>query len=101
MVFALLRSGALRDNGTGTGTRGDDAAPFALPANPLSRLKGLGVALPATIRLTVGEGEDPATWLTLAFSLRGLTWTVTDVVLPERAFRQLGRSLRLEVRNGG
>lgn len=103
MVFVLLRSGTLGDSGqgAGNGTGGGDSATFALPANPLSRLKGFGVAPPATVRLTLGEGEDPAEWLTLAFSLRGFTWTVTDVILPERAFRRLGRSLRLDIRNGG
>lgn len=103
MVFTLLRSGALRDDGAGpgTGTRSADDAPFALPANPLARLKGFGIGLPAKIRLTVGDGDDPAAWLTLAFSLRGLTWTVTDVILPDRAFRQLGRAMRQELRGGG
>ena len=107
MVFALLRSGALRDGdgsgggaGAGGGNDGDGASTFTLPADPLSRLKGFGVALPATIRLTLGEDADPADWLTLAFSLRGLTWTLTDVILPDKAFRQLGRALRQEMRGG-
>lgn len=105
MVVTLLRNGALRDDGGGgggAGGGGDGGGPssLALPGDPLSRLKGFGLALPATVRLTVGEGEDPADWLTLAFSLRGLTWTVTDVILPDRAFRQLGRAMRQELRGG-
>jgi hypothetical protein len=74
-----------------------------LPADPLSRFKGLGFTLPPTLRLTVGEGDDPADWLTLAMTFRPqrLGWQLTEVVLPERVFRRLGRDLRMELRSGG
>ena len=103
VVFELLRRGRLDEpSGAADGGEGG-SSPLALPADPLSRFKGLGFTLPPTLRLTVGEGDDPADWLTLAMTFRPqrLGWQLTEVVLPERVFRRLGRDLRMELRSGG
>lgn len=102
VVFELLRRGRLDEPGGGGGQGGGGASPLALPSDPLSRFKGLGYALPPSLRVTVGEGDDPAEWLTLAmtFRLDRLGWALTDVELPERVFRRLGRQLRMELRSG-
>lgn len=103
VVFELLRRGRL-DGPSGAADGGEGgSSPLALPADPLSRFKGLGFTLPPTLRLTVGEGDDPADWLTLAMTFRPqrLGWQLTEVVLPERVFRRLGRDLRMELRSGG
>ena len=103
LVFELLRRGRVEaPAGTG-GEGGGGASAFTLPADPLSRFKGLGFTLPPTLRVTVGEGDDPDDWLTVAMSFRpaALGWQLTDAVLPERVFRRLGRELRMELRSGG
>jgi hypothetical protein len=105
VVFELLRRGRLDAPTAGAGEGGGSgggASSFTLPADPLSRFKGLGYALPPSLRVTVGEGDDPAEWLTLAmtFRLDRLGWALTEVALPERVFRRLGRELRMELRSG-
>lgn len=100
-IFALLRRGRLDAPEDGGGD-GGGPSPLALPSDPLARFKGLGYSLPPSLRLTVGEGDDPAEWLTLAMTFRpaSLGWQLTDVVLPERVFKRLGRELRMELRSG-
>jgi hypothetical protein len=102
VVFELLRRGRLDEPPEGGGAADGGASPLALPSDPLSRFKGLGYAWPPSLRVTVGEGDDPAEWLTLAMSFRPdrLGWVLTDVDLPERVFRRLGRELRMELRSG-
>lgn len=102
LVFELLRRGRLDEPAGGAGQDGGGASPLALPSDPLARFRGLGYGLPPSLRLTVGEGEDPAEWLTLAMTFRpaSLGWQLTEVVLPERVFRRLGRELRMELRSG-
>ena len=105
LVFELLRRGRV-EAPTGTGGQGGGSGSgtdFGLPADPLSRFKGLGFTLPPTLRVTVGEGDDSDDWLTVAMTFRpaALGWQLTDVVLPERVFRRLGRELRMELRSGG
>jgi hypothetical protein len=102
VVFELLRRGRLDEPGDEPGAGTGGASPLALPADPLSRFKGLGYAWPPSLRVTVGEGDDPAEWLTLAMSFRPdrLGWALTEVELPERVFRRLGRELRIELRSG-
>ena len=58
--------------------------------------------MPPTFHVTVGDGDDPAEWLTIALVLRGesLIWRLTDVILPERVFRRLGRDMQLDIRSG-
>lgn len=102
VVFELLRRGRLEEPSDAADGGEGGPSPLALPANPLSRFKGLGFALPPTLRLTVGEGDDPGEWLTLAMTFRpqSLRWQLTEVVLPDRVFRRLGRELRMELRSG-
>lgn len=111
IVFELLRRGTLGEGGAqgaagADGVAGPDVANepprYALPANPLSRFKGLGFPAPGRFRITLGEGEDPAEWLTLTLTLTGsLIWRVTDVDLPDKLFRRLQRDIRFEIGNAG
>lgn len=108
IVFELLRRGSLGESGPqagGAGEAGPDAgsapSPYALPANPLSRLKGIGFPGLGSLRISVGEGSDPAEWLTLTLTLtRSLIWRVTDLDLPDRVFRRLQREIRFEIGSG-
>lgn len=110
IVFELMRRGTLAEGGApeaagAGGLAGPEAGtdrPYALPANPLSRFKGLGFPAPGRFRITLGEGDDPAEWLTLTLGLTGsLIWQVTDVDLPDKLFRRLQRDIKFEIGNGG
>jgi hypothetical protein len=111
IIFELLRRGTLGEGapeapaGAGGVTEPEVASeppPYALPANPLSRFKGLGFPAPGRFRITLGEGDDPAEWLTLTLTLASsFIWRVTDVDLPDKLFRRLQRDIRFEIGNGG
>ena len=102
IVFELLRRGRLGDGGgEAVPGRDGDSSPFALPANPLSRLKGFGFPTSGSFHLTLGEGSDPSEWLTLTLTLtNSLIWRLSDVDLPDKVFRSLRRDIQIEIRGG-
>jgi len=104
VVFDLLRRGRIGDGAGGDSDSGKgDPAPNTLPGNPLSQIKGLRFSMPPAWHVTLGDGADPGEWLTVALTLQGesLFWRLTDIVLPERVFRRLGRDVQLDIRSGG
>ena len=109
IIFDLLRRGSLGEGGSDKGSgggetvsdAGGDPSPYALPANPLSRLKGIGFPALGSFRITLGEGEDPAEWLTLTLTLAGsFIWRVSDVDLPDKVFRRLQRDIQFRIGDG-
>ena len=103
IVFELLRRGSLRDGGDEAPSgAGGTPSPYALPANPLSRVKGFGFPTPTSFRISLGEGSDREDWLTLTLRLsKSLIWQVSDVDLPDKVFRGLQRDIHFEIRSGG
>jgi hypothetical protein len=104
VVFDLLRRGRIGDGAGGDTDSGKgDPSPNTLPGNPLAQIKGLRFSMPPAWHARVGDGDDPAEWLTIALALQGepLIWRLTDVILPERVFRRLGRDMQMEIRSGG
>jgi Protein of unknown function (DUF2939) len=102
IVFELLRGGSLRGSGEDAASTPRGApGPYALPANPLSRVKGFGFPTPASFRISLGEGSDQRDWLTLTLTLsKSLIWRVSDVDLPDKVFRRLQRGIQFELRGG-
>ncbi|MCB1502419.1 MAG: DUF2939 domain-containing protein [Bauldia sp.] len=100
-IFDLLRRGRIGD-GDGQSSAKGDPLPNTLPGNPLSQVRGLRFSMPPAWHVTVGERDDPGDWLTVVLTLRSnLVWQLTDVILPERVFRRLGRDMQLDIRSGG
>ena len=102
IVFELLRRGSLGEaRDEAVSDSGDVSSPYALPANPLSRLKGFSFPAPGRFQMSLGEGSDPGDWLTLTLNLSGpLIWRLTDVDLPDKDFRRLQRDIQFEIRDG-
>lgn len=102
IVFELLRRGSVGEGGDAVvPDSGGDPSPFALPANPLSRLKGLRFPAPGRFQMSLGEGSDQGDWLTLTLTLSNpLIWRLTDVDLPDKVFRRLQKDIRFDVRDG-
>jgi len=102
-VFDLLRRGRIgggegggEGSGEGSGPR-SGPPPYALPSNPLSRVKSLSFATLTTFQVSLGEGTEPNDWLTLSLRLKPPVWQLSGVSLPDKVFRRFQRHLDIKI----
>lgn len=66
-----------------TGAPDAEAWPVGLPENPLRFIQDWEFRSPMRIRTVIGEDGQPEHWTGLTLSLRGLTWELSRIELPE------------------